>query len=303
MNSILQKASADLIQKLQKQNIILSDKKLLANGLQLKFSTANENCTINLYHSEKKGLSIILGGSTKSALRSEISLLLGIKSDISEDHHNWNRWVGSDESGKGDFFGPLVACGFYCQSDLVNELKDLGVKDSKLLNENDIRRIAEILLVRFKDNIEMIMLNPLTYNRLYHRFKEQGKKLNELLAWMHSRIILNQRSRHQIDGAVVDKFTRTDVLHGSLAGLQEIPILNKIKGEEDPAVAAASIIARYFYLKGMDNLSRKFGMDFPKGAGEKVLEFGKKMIKKQGWQVLEQVAKTHFKTYEQLKEK
>ncbi len=214
--------------------------------------------------------------------------------------HKWNVWVGSDESGKGDFFGALVVTCFRVERDKVPELLKLGITDSKKLKDSEIKTIAHQIYRLFPGCFESIALTPEKYNELYAKFASRGKKLNELLAWMHTRAILNLKQKKDFEGAVVDKFTADKNLKNSLSEFKNIKLINMIKAEEDPAVAAASVLSRYQFLMNMKSLSIKYGMEFPKGASQKVISFGKEFIKKYSVAELRKTSKIHFQTYKKI---
>jgi len=293
--------TAALIRRAEKVGMKLCGEKEINYGVQLKFEKNGETIPINIYHSKKKGISTVIGGSPKSPLRSITQGILG-KADVepTADSHTWNKWAGTDESGKGDFFGALVVCGFIIEKDQIPELLKIGVKDCKLLKDPELLQVAKKLYSGYAKNIEVLMLPPLKYNQLYQKFRENNKKLNEMLAWMHSRVIMNLQEKHEFEGAVVDKFASDKTLTSSLKGMEEINLVHKIKAEEDPAVAAASIIARYHFLNSLQTQSRKYGMEFPKGASKKVIKAGKDFAEQFGKERLNEVAKVHFKTIEKV---
>ncbi len=300
MNPILMKFAADIIEKASNFGLILSDEKEISYGVQLKFEKGGKDIPVNIYYSKKKGVSAVIGGSPKNPLRTILQQILQQKPDTVQNDHNWKIWAGTDESGKGDFFGALVVCGFIVKENDIAELKKIGVKDCKLLSDFEVIKIAEKLYENYKNNIEVLILQPAKYNELYAKFRQGNKKLNEMLAWMHARVILNLNTKHKFDGAVVDKFASDRVLTGSIKDMKNIKLIHKIKAEEDIAVAAASIIARYHFLKSIKMLSRKFQLEFPKGASEKVIKVGKEFVGKFSKDRLNEVAKTHFKTIEKI---
>jgi ribonuclease HIII len=269
-------------------------------GVQLKFSINEEEIPLNIYFSSKKGISTVIGGAPNNKLRPLLQKILDQRIDPVRTDHNWKLWAGTDESGKGDFFGPLVVCGFICNQAMLPTLKKLGVKDSKLLKDGDIEKIAKQLYARFFVNIETIILHPSKYNELYEQFRKQNKKLNELLAWMHGRVILNLKKNHKFEGAVVDRFASDKTLLSSLKDLKKIKLQHRIKAEDDLAVASASIIARYLFLKKMKELSEKYDLELPKGASEKVVKTASEFVAKYGKEKLREVAKIHFKTFQKI---
>ncbi len=301
MEKILLGYVSALVEKAAKQGLQLTDEREINYGVQLKFSDQEEEIPVNIYHSKKKGISCVIGGSPTSSLRPVIQKLLNQQVEKQAGNHNWKIWAGTDESGKGDFFGPLVVCGFICKKAMLPSLKKLGVRDSKLINDKEIANIARQLFAKFTPFIETIVLMPSKYNELYEKFHSQNKKLNELLAWMHARVIINLKQKHHFEGAVVDRFASDKTLRSSLKEFNDIKLLHKFKGEEDLAVAAASIIARYLYIRNMEEMEKKYEMDFPKGASGKVKIAAEKFAEIFGKAKLQEVTKIHFKTYNELK--
>jgi len=300
MNKLLLDFIAEIIENATSAGLVLSEEKEINYGVQLKFEKNAEQIPVNVYYSKKKGISTVVGGSQKNPLRKIILQILKKKPEKIQRDHNWKIWAGTDESGKGDFFGALVVCGFIVNDTEVDKLAELGVKDCKLHNDKDTVKIAKNLYKGYKNNIEVIILNPSKYNELYTKFRQGNKKLNELLAWMHSRVILNLNAKHNFEGAVVDKFASDRVLVGSLKDMENVTLIHKIKAEEDIAVAAASIIARYHYLESMKILSQKYEIEFPKGASQKVIETANEFADKFSKDRLSEVAKVHFKTMEKI---
>ncbi len=295
MKSELQEFIARLINSAEKKKIRLIAKKTINYGVQLKFLEEGNEIILNVYHSQKKGISTVFSGKiSETKLRSIINV------PPQNNFHKWNNWLGTDESGKGDFFGALVACGFFIKKENVNQLLDLGVKDSKLVSDQKIRKIAPKIYFQFEKQLDVIILKPAKYNELYQKFKLQKKKLNELLAWMHARIILNLNKKFSLEGAIVDKFTDSQTLKNSLREMKNIHLTNRIKAESDIAVATASIIARYHFLNNLDELSKKYKMTFPKGASKNVVTTAKDFTKIFGKETLKEVAKIHFKTYKKI---
>ncbi len=300
MSHILMDFVAETIKKANGFGLTLSDEKEISYGIQLKFVKGNDEIPINVYFSKKKGISPVIGGSPMNPLRSIMQKILQQKPDASNKDHNWKIWAGTDESGKGDFFGALAVCGFIVKEKDIEDIKKLGVKDCKLLKDLELKKIAEKLYKNYKDNIEVLVLQPVKYNELYSKFREGNKKLNEMLAWMHARVILNLNAKHKFEGAVVDKFASDRVLTSSIKEMKNVKLIHKIKAEEDIAVAAASIIARYHFLNSIGSISRQFQLEFPKGASDKVIKVGKKFAEKFTKNRLNEVAKIHFKTIEKI---
>lgn len=280
----------------QKRGVNACLEKELPYGIQLKIFSGKNSILLNIYFSKKKGLSHVIGGRNDNPLK-QLLLQLLIKES---DDTSWKTWIGTDESGKGDFFGPLVVVGFYCNKTIINDLFTLGVKDSKRLSDSSIKKIAKNLWKKYPSNIKIIELNPPKYNQLYQRFTERGKKLNQMLAWMHARIIVDMQKKFKSDGIIIDKFTNSKVMNSALSEFRNINYILRVKAESNLAVAAASILARANYLKKMEYFGEKYKMELPKGASKKVDDFVKKFVSCFGIKELYYVSKIHFKTYNKI---
>ncbi|MGA2362427.1 MAG: ribonuclease HIII [Candidatus Aminicenantales bacterium] len=199
--------------------------------------------------------------------------------------------IGTDESGKGDFFGPLVVAAFFMPDGAEDVLRELGVKDSKRTSDGRCHEIAGILKKGYVHSI--VAVGPEKYNELY----EKLRNLNRLLAWAHARAIENILERVPAGKAVTDQFGDEKFVRNALLKKgRAIELVQMPRAEEDPAVAAASILARAEFLTRLHALSREIGMELPKGASAQVEEAAVKLVHDKGPDILEKVAKTHFKT-------
>ena len=208
--------------------------------------------------------------------------------------------IGVDESGKGDFFGPLCVAGVYVNESVVRQWKDAGVQDSKNIGSD--KRIADLADLITKTPGAITSVVPIgneAYNRLYAKMKS----VNTLLAWGHARVIENlMLQQHRMEPkpvrAISDQFASSkDVVAKSLMSLgRGIELLQRHKAEEDLAVAAASILARNEFVKRLAALEKQFGMKLPKGASAAVDAAAKEFIAKHGAGDLPKVAKMHFRT-------
>jgi len=201
------------------------------------------------------------------------------------------RWIGSDEAGKGDYFGPLVVAGVLVDNTIVESLEQLGVKDSKRLSDKSIKELAT--RINRQCLCSVVTVGPERYNELYN---EIGN-LNRLLAWGHSRTIENILNREKCDYALADQFGDKKFITDALMEKgKRIEVKQEIRAESDMGVAAASILARAEFIRRLAMLSAKYEMDFPKGASPAVIQAGKEFVKKYGGERLNEVAKIHFKT-------
>ncbi|MDX9858234.1 MAG: ribonuclease HIII [candidate division Zixibacteria bacterium] len=202
------------------------------------------------------------------------------------------RIIGIDESGKGDFFGPLVIAALVADSSREEELRSLGVRDSKTMTPGRIASIAEILQKKFVHSV--VVVGPEKYNQLYKKIKN----LNRLLGWGHARAIENVLMEAEADLAISDKFADPRVIENALLEKSKaLPLQQLVRGESVIQVAAASVIARATFVKQLERLSGKYGVELPKGAAAQVDAAGRELVRKYGPDVLAQVAKIHFKNY------
>jgi len=202
--------------------------------------------------------------------------------------------VGIDESGKGDFFGPLVIAGVYVEAESAKALFDMGVADSKKIADPKILRLAgEIRKVPGLAS-EVITIGPERYNEMYAKIGN----LNKLLAWGHARVLENLLLRvPDCPRAISDQFANARVLQSALMEKgREIQLVQKTKAESDLAVAAASILARESFLNWLEQAGTRHGIELPKGVSARVKEVAKALVEEGGNSILRKLVKTHFKT-------
>jgi ribonuclease HIII len=203
---------------------------------------------------------------------------------------------GIDESGKGDFFGPLVIAGVYTDRDIAHSLRAAGVQDSKAITSDArIRQLSDEIRATPGIVYDVVSMGPERYNDLYGKFKS----LNRLLAWGHSRIIESLlEKRPDCPRALSDQFAEEQVLLKALgprAKASGMIMQQRTKGESDVAVAAASILARERFINWMQEASQRLGITLPRGATI-VKGVAAQVIKARGPEFLGKVAKMHFRT-------
>lgn len=208
--------------------------------------------------------------------------------------------IGVDESGKGDFFGPLVIAGVYVDGEAVRRLRDLGAVDSKRIGSDEriAKLAAEIRQVRGVA-WEVIAIHPERYNQLYDKFGN----LNRLLAWGHARVIENLLERvPDCPRAISDQFANPAVLQRALQERgRGIELVQRTKAESDPAVAAASILAREAFVGWLKAQSVRYGVECPKGVSEAVKQSARKLVEENGVEILQVLCKAHFRTSDEIK--
>jgi ribonuclease HIII len=202
---------------------------------------------------------------------------------------------GVDESGKGDFFGPLVIAGVYVDHGIARKLIDSGVQDSKRIgSDSRIRALADAIRKTSMGLIEVVLIGPAKYNDLYEKFGN----LNKLLAWGHARVIENLLAKKpDCPRSLSDQFADARVIEQSLLRHgKKIEIQQRPRAESDVAVAAASILAREAFINWLDREGKKLGVRLERGVSPAVKTAAGKIGKEQGPAILRQVAKVHFRT-------
>jgi len=203
-----------------------------------------------------------------------------------------NRVIGVDESGKGDFFGPLVVGGILIPDSDIAEIREWGARDSKTLSDNRALELDSALRNRYPHVLAVLL--PREYNAVYRTLRN----LNVLLARQHAAVISDLATQHPADLAISDKFGKPELIERALREKGcAIEMRQIIRGESIPQVAAASIIARARFLREMSGLSERTGVELPKGAGGIVDQVGRQLVSRFGVEILDELAKTHFKNY------
>ncbi|WFB34745.1 ribonuclease HIII [Kiritimatiellota bacterium B12222] len=206
--------------------------------------------------------------------------------------------IGIDESGKGDFFGPLVVAAYHLVPENYSSLDQWGVRDSKKISSDDkIAKIAENLLHQSSAHCEVLCFSPEQYNPLV---KKMGS-VNRLLAWAHATVLENLLERFpETTLAVADQFGPEHQIKTALKTRgKQIELIQRHRAESDPAVAAASILARHRFVLEMKELSRLSNCTLPKGATH-VRPTGEDLVRRAGPEILTRIAKTHFRTTRQV---
>lgn len=205
--------------------------------------------------------------------------------------------AGSDEVGTGDYFGPVCVCACIVEEKDLEEIGKLGARDSKQLTDADIRRIAPELMKLLR--YSLLVLPPEKYN-IVHR----TNNMNAIKAKLHNQAYVNlQKKAYLPDFCMIDQFTPKEIYYHYLA--HELHVIQGIHFEtkaEDhyPAVGCASVIARYAFLVTMDEMEKKYGMHFAKGAGKEVDECASRFVGRFGFDELSKAAKLHFRNTERI---
>ena len=266
------------------------------------FAAKKGKLNVSVY--EKGPKALIQGKDTEDFIRFTLEpLVTGVaKLGYEEETDDTGQYLphfGIDESGKGDFFGPLVIAGVYTDAEITRSLIKAGIMDSKkITTPAAIRKLAAIIKATPGIAFDVIALRPEKYNELYASFKN----LNRMLAWGHATVIEElAKKKPDCPRALSDQFARADVLQSALKKKDiTLKLDQRTKGESDTAVAAASILARERFIDWMDAATAKAGMKIPLGASDLVVAAGKALIKAHGPEILCKFAKLHFKTTQQV---
>lgn len=241
-------------------------------------------------HSYESGQLVVQGSEIAEFMEFYLEPKLGIFSFTNPDVNiDKTSRIGGDESGKGDFFGPLCVAAVFADSEAIEALAKLGVRDSKALTDKKIGALCE--KIRSLCTVESITLFPNKYNELYAKFSN----LNRLLAWAHAACVHNLVAKKPSSTIIIDQFESSGATKRAFAqkNLPE-PVL-RVRAESDIVVASASIIARGLFVNGMHQLSKKIGFELPKGGSTRATVAAKKIAHELGKEALKEFVKLHFK--------
>ncbi|MBI5663139.1 MAG: ribonuclease HIII [Ignavibacterium album] len=284
---------------LQKDGYIVDEPTKKQYNYEININVGKDKLKFLVYFG-KKGIKSVLQGNINSVLYKKLDSLINSKLNFqSEEITEPESYIGSDESGKGDFFGPLVVAAFAFDSRVRENLSDLNIKDSKELSDDEIRKISLSIKKRFPDRISVIEIQPKRYNELYESFKN----LNSILIWAHAKAIEELQKKFGYTELVIDKFCSEDLIRTELTKkINNFNLLLTEKAERFKGVAVASIIARERILNWFETKSRQLKVDIPLGASENVNNVASHIKNKFGSDFLSELIKLHFKNYGNIKE-
>lgn len=262
------------------------------------FRAKIKSSTLTIYKTHK----ILIQGNNCFELYKEISVLL--KLDFENEIKKENKItinvgqniIGTDEVGCGDYFGGIIVCASCVPNDKILELTKLGIKDSKEISDAKIMELGKYLI----ENIDhtVLLLNNEKYNKIIH---DPNTNLNKIKAILHNKVINNFLQKYpsvKYDLIIVDGFCEEKKYYEYLKGKSDVCYSTKLiqKAENKYiSVAVSSIIARYYFLKHLDELSNKYGYQLLKGASKKVDLLINKIIKEKGIDYLFNFSKLNFK--------
>ena len=295
------KKNTGLVKKLEEEQLLQLRSVLLENGWELTdapycfYKAKKEKTTVAAYTSGKL---VVQGKGTADFVEFLLEpYITGV--ELPEEQEPFSPHAGIDESGKGDFFGPLVvSCVYVENEDVAEKLSALGVRDSKQIkSDKKIAGIASEIMKLVQGKFAIVVIGPEAYNRAYAKIGS----LNRLLAWGHARSLENLLEKApECPAALADKFGDEHLIRNALLeNGRKIHLDQRTKAESDIAVAAASILARAEFVRRLEALAGIAGVDtLPQGAGSQVDSVAAKIAGSGGAELLEKISKRHFTTFE-----
>lgn len=287
--------------KLSAELSVAAEKKI-NYGYQYTVKLAEAKLTLNIYNG-KKGLNVVYSGDSALAERAA-ALLEGRKAQAAAPATfvTDGLWAGSDESGKGDFFGSLVVAAVVVDNTTADKLRAAGVKDCKLLTDKKILELEDIIKASVVD-YSVLELKPRVYNLRYEQVAAQGGKLNQLLGYGHVAALSKVLEKHEdCHSALIDQFTTSMVnIRALMQRFPQCDVRQQPKAESNLAVAAASVLARAQFLHTMAALAAEAGVqELPKGGGAQATACARELAAKYGKEALRNYVKLHFANYQRV---
>jgi ribonuclease HIII len=293
--------------------LAVSERKL-QYGISFTLETPRGRRSVVLYHSAKRPGSKLVFEAPELEMVEDLVGAMGAGTEPTRNSPSGTTvtaaaitgaHIGSDESGKGDYFGPMVVCAAYVGKDAERVLRSAGVRDSKELTDSEMRRMAP----RIREtcgHVALVAIGPERYNQMHESMR---RNINDVLAWAHGKAISDLIARLGTEGAfvpgmavVIDQFAKDERVlsdrqreHG-----WDVQLVQMHRAESDVAVAAASILARVEFVDGLSRLSGAAGLELPKGAGRNVDAAGRELVRRHGQDALSIYTKRHFKNTDRV---
>jgi ribonuclease HIII len=264
-----------------------------------RFAYKADHLKVNL-SAYTSGKVVVAGKGTEDFVRDVLEPEITGAAKLGYDevlHPDWfEAHAGLDESGKGDFFGPVIAATVIAQPSMIKAWREAGAQDSKKITENRILELDRLIRGTHGAVVETCFCHTMArYNELMSR---PYQSLNKLLAWQHATALKNALGHKPVPWGLLDQFSEQPLVQRELKkmGVENFELRMRTKAEEDPVVAAASIVARAEYVRQMHALSKKFGAPLQKGASAQVKVQAAEIMRKFGARALGDFAKLHFRT-------
>ncbi len=267
------------------------DRKQISYGVQLTFTDGAAAHTLRVYENAKGRITL-----DASQIKDENARLCVASFSPDNDIYPFMKapLIGTDEAGKGDYFGPLCVCALYADEAQYLQLKALGVRDSKTLADKKIRQLAA-QIVEICPHFSVVRIGNAKFNALY----EKTGNINAIMGWAHATAVKNVLKNIECRNVLTDKFGSEHWLSNNLKGLP-LNIMQRPKAEQNTAVAAASILARSAFVESIDVLNKKYGVSLPLGAGSEADRAAADILKNLGPEILNEIAKTGFRNTQRI---
>ena len=261
-----------------------------------RYAFKGRDCNVTAYESGKL---VVAGKGTEEFVTMTLEPEVTKAPRLGYDpvlHPDWfELHAGLDESGKGDLFGPVVAATVIADRSAIEGWIQAGVKDSKKIADTQIVKLDKLIRGTHGVAVATCLCGMAKYNTIMAR---PHANLNRLLAWQHATALAQALTVKQAPRGLLDQFSKEPLVQRELVkmGIRDFDLQMRTKAEEDPVVAAASVIARAEYVRQIHSLSRQFGAPLQKGAGALVKEQAALIIERFGARLLGNFAKLHFRT-------
>ena len=291
-----------LTQKLINDGFSVSepDKKLY--NYEIIVNNNKEQAKLLVYFG-KKGIKNVIQANPEQKISKDLNTIIFGQTLFESEQKNeikFAEYIGTDESGKGDYFGPLVVAAVYANEKTMMDLEDTGVKDSKLLSDDNIKILEAKIKKIIGNNFEIVQINPEKYNKLYESFHN----LNKIMGWAHSKTIENLIAKINCPNVISDKFGNEKLIKDELKKKNiALNLYQTPKAERYTAVAAASILARAKVVDWFNSKSREVGFLIPKGGGSLVNIAAKRVLNQFDDNYLMKMIKFHFKNSQSIFQK
>lgn len=269
--------------------------------------STNEDVVITIYEKNKKGENKVMFQGVSADVEASVWAMehAAVETSKKEKEKDYSIYyhcssIGSDEVGTGDYFGPIVVSSCFVSKDDIEFLEGLGIKDSKKLDDSKILKIAPQIAKKIK--YKSVILSNSEYNEKYNN---SDNNINKIKAILHNRVLWQMAHENDLeyDYIIVDEFAREKRYYEYI---KELPNIQKgitfmTKAEDkNLAVACASVISRYIFIKEFDKMCDELHIPLPKGAGPAVDEIGKEVVEKYGKEKLNEIAKLNFKNTQRI---
>lgn len=284
---------------LENNNFFVDDIKQNNYCYEITISDKNDKVKLLVYFG-KKGIKTVLQGNKETELYDGINRIIfgeTFFNNLSEEVTEPEKYIGTDESGKGDYFGPLVIAGVFVDSKSASKLKEIGVRDSKKILDKDIKILSEKIKEITGNRFNIISISPRTYNELHTKMGN----VNRILGWGHAKVLENILAKNSANTAISDKFGDESLIINSLQKEgKKLKLHQVIKAEKYTAVAAASILARNKFNEWFEIQNNKYNILIPKGASDLVNKAALKIKNEKGLEFMKEMVKLHFKNSKKI---